>query len=44
MHIGLWAIDITRLNDYAVIENGSRSSPLNKDLFADLVVNPLDVP
>jgi hypothetical protein len=42
MHTGLQAINITRLDDYAVVEN--RSSPLGENPFADLVVNPLDVP
>jgi hypothetical protein len=42
MHAGLRAIDITCLDDYAVIETGFPS--LDEDPFADLVVDPLDVP
>jgi hypothetical protein len=42
IHTGLQAIDITRLDDYAVVENGSSS--LDEDPFADLVVDPPDVP
>jgi hypothetical protein len=42
IHTGLQAIDITRLDDYAVRESGS--SALDEDLFADLVVDPPKVP
>lgn len=38
MHTGLRAIDITRLDDYAAVEN--RSSTSSEDPFADLVVDP----
>jgi SWIM zinc finger len=42
IHTGLRAIDITRLDDYAVQESGS--STLDEDPFADLVVDPPEVP
>jgi hypothetical protein len=40
MHTGLQAIDITQLDDYAVVDNPS----LDEDPFADLVVDAPDVP
>jgi hypothetical protein len=42
IYIGLQAINITRLDDYAVWKSGS--SVLDEDLFADLVVDLLEVP